>query len=95
MKLVLSVVIILALGYNLRKYWSIKKLQMYCIYCNSHRNEWFGLKRFIENRGRCFYCRIDYLDAKYGPSETAELWKRQCGRYNRPPLNNRERKVKK
>lgn len=94
MKLVLSVVIILALGYNLRKYWSIKKLQMYCIYCNSHRNEWFGLKRFIENRGRCFYCRIDYLDVKYGPSETAELWKRQCGRYNRPHLNNRERKVK-
>jgi len=42
----------------------------------------------------CFYCRIDYLDAKYGPSETAELWKRQCGQYNRPPLNNRERKVK-
>ena len=67
---------------------------MYCIYCNSHSNEWFGLKRFIENRGRCFYCRIDYLDAKYGPSETAELCKRQCGQYNRPPLNNRERKVK-
>ena len=66
MKLVLSVIIILALVYNLRKYWSIK----------------------------CFYCRIDYLDAKYGPSETAELWKRQRGQYNRPPLNNRERKVK-
>ena len=53
----------------------IGKLQTYCIYCNSYRNEWFGVKGFIHRRGRCFYCRIDRLDRRYGPSMTVKMVK--------------------
>ncbi|QHU90458.1 hypothetical protein GWK74_02925 [Candidatus Saccharibacteria bacterium oral taxon 488] len=38
--------------------------------------------------------RKDYLDAKYGPSEVAELFKRQSGEYYEPTLNNREKRAK-
>ena len=85
-------VIVLVLGCIAYRKCPIKRWQAYCIYCDSYRNEWFGLKRFIENRGRCFYCRMDYLDDKYGPSESAKIIKKQYGQYNRSRLNNREKR---
>ena len=92
--ILISLGVLLVLGYIAYKKYPAKRLQAYCVYCDSYRNEWFGLKRFIENRGRCFYCRMDYLDAKYGPSEVAELFKRQSGEYYEPTLNNREKRAK-
>lgn len=92
MWLMLLGVIVLVLGCIVYKKYPAKRLQAYCVYCDSYRNEWFGIRRFIENRGRCFYCRMDYLDAKCGPSELAKIIKKQYGQYNRPRLNNREKR---
>jgi len=70
----------------------ISKLQTYCIYCNSYRNEWFGVKGFIYRRGRCFYCRVDRLDRLYGPSMTAKMVKQLRKHYISPLPNHRETK---
>jgi hypothetical protein len=55
----------------------------YCWRCGYKKYEWTGMKYFIQNRGRCFCCRIDALDIKYGPSQSAEEWRRIMRR--KPP----------
>jgi hypothetical protein len=44
---------------------------LYCWHCGWKRYEFTGLKKLWEDKARCFYCRMDALDAKYGPSMTA------------------------
>lgn len=47
-----------------------------CWRCGWRRYEWFGWGQAWSDRFRCFWCRCDALDAKYGPSLSAELMMR-------------------
>lgn len=57
-----------------------------CWRCGWKTYEWLGFRKLWADKARCFYCRIDALDKKYGPSETAELNKRKDGTYLQAPL---------
>lgn len=75
------------LKHNLRV---IRNLKSWCWHCDMLQNEWFGIKGLISRKGKCFYCRIDALDEKYGPSLCAELNKKSNGKYESPVPNRRE-----
>lgn len=65
------------------------KLKTLCWRCAKYTNEWLGLRIYVNRKGKCFYCRIDYLDKKYGPSQTAKDF-RVNGKYQLAPPNNYE-----
>lgn len=69
----------------------ISWIKTFCWRCGYRRNEWLGLRIFISRRGRCFYCRMDALDTKYGPSLQAELFRSKDGSYKRPRLTRWEK----
>lgn len=50
----------------------LQRLQTFCWHCGWFSNEWFGIRGFIARKGMCFYCRMDRLDEKYGPSQLVE-----------------------
>lgn len=64
----------------------------WCWKCWMYRLEPLGLRYYISRRFKCFYCRIDTLDKKYGPSQQAELWRRteKYKRFFHPYRNSRE-----
>lgn len=55
-----------------------------CWRCGYRRSEWLTLRIFLARRGRCFNCRIDAIDRRYGPSASAKRWKRVTGGYGQP-----------
>jgi hypothetical protein len=46
-----------------------------CWRCGWSSYEWIRLGKYIQDKGRCFHCRMDALDKRYGPSLQAELSK--------------------
>ncbi len=46
-----------------------------CWRCGWKRYEWTRWRKCWEDRARCFFCRIDALDDKYGPSLIATMYK--------------------
>jgi len=46
---------------------------IFCWRCGLRYYEWTGFKSYIINRGKCFNCRIDFLDIKYGASQHAKM----------------------
>ena len=44
-----------------------------CWRCGYKRYEWTGLKWYIHRRGKCFWCRADDIDEKYGIQMLAEI----------------------
>lgn len=47
---------------------------IYCWRCLWKSFEFLGFKHYLDRKGKCFYCRMDYLDRKYGPSYLATLY---------------------
>jgi len=63
---------------------------LFCWRCAYKQYEWMGLRKAWQDRLCCFYCRIDALDRRYGPSECAEMWKNVYGgRYLTPTVKTR------